>query len=321
MTRGERSTSTGTRGDAPLWAITCYFNPARFRRRLENYREFRRRLAAPLVTVELAFDGPFELADDAAEIVIRVTGGSVLWQKERLLNLAWPHVPPACRKIAWLDCDVFFEADDWVDGAAALLEDHALIVPFTRVAELRRGASLGSAPSLAECDVGVSLVDRWNRGERPDGILSSNVRLARTHSGLAWAARRETVDGLGLYDACVLGSGNRAMLCAAIGRPDDAIRYLCMGPAWAEHYRAWASRYHARVGGRIGSLPTTIFHLWHGEIEARRYAERHRDLARYGFAPATDVAAADGGPWVWASDKPDMHAFVRRYFDARREDG
>src|SRR2546429_9079813 len=37
--------------DAPLWAITCYFNPMGWRRRLANYHAFRRRLSLPLITV------------------------------------------------------------------------------------------------------------------------------------------------------------------------------------------------------------------------------------------------------------------------------
>jgi hypothetical protein len=40
------------------------------------------------VTVELSFDGRFELAGSDADILIQLSGGAVLWQKERLLNLA-----------------------------------------------------------------------------------------------------------------------------------------------------------------------------------------------------------------------------------------
>ena len=44
-----------------LWAITCYFNPTGYRRRLQNYRAFRERLNVPLVTVEQSFSGQFSL--------------------------------------------------------------------------------------------------------------------------------------------------------------------------------------------------------------------------------------------------------------------
>ena len=68
-----------------MWAITSYFNPARYRRRLSNYRIFRANLGVPLVTVELSFDGQFELTEGDADILIQIPAGAMLWQKERLL--------------------------------------------------------------------------------------------------------------------------------------------------------------------------------------------------------------------------------------------
>ena len=59
-----------------LWAITSYFNPIGYRRRLANYRAFRARLSVPLLAVELT--GP-ELTDADAEIILRVPHGAVVW--------------------------------------------------------------------------------------------------------------------------------------------------------------------------------------------------------------------------------------------------
>jgi hypothetical protein len=64
-----------------------------------------------------------------------------------------------------------------------------------------------------------------------------------------------------------------------------------------------------------------VFHLWYGGITARRYGGRFRDFEVFGFDPGVDIALDRGGTWRWASDKPGMQAFVRRYFDSRREDG
>jgi len=71
-----------------LWAVTAYFDPFGDGQRLPAYREFRRRLLAPLVAVELSFGDTFHLDEEDADIVVRLQGGAVLWQKERLLNLA-----------------------------------------------------------------------------------------------------------------------------------------------------------------------------------------------------------------------------------------
>jgi hypothetical protein len=304
-----------------LWAISCYFNPGKYRRRLEVFHEFRARLAAPLVVAELSYDGRFDLRRNDAEILIQLDGGAVLWQKERLLNIAWQNVPAGCRKIAWLDCDVVFSSDDWIDAAVTLMDDYPLVMLFSTVGELHRFAQLGSLSLLDGCDVGHSIIHQMNQGQQVDGLLSNNMRLSRTHSGLAWAANRSVVEGLGFYDACIVGSGNRAMLCAALDRWDAALRYISMNERWADHYRRWANRFLARVGGQIGCLDTTLFHLWHGDLAKRRYAERHREFARYEFDPDRDIAIQSNGCWAWASEKEEMHEFLLRYFNERREDG
>jgi hypothetical protein len=62
-----------------LWAITSYFNPVGYTRRLANYRLFRERLAVPLVTVELSFNGRFELREDDADILAQFHSTHVMW--------------------------------------------------------------------------------------------------------------------------------------------------------------------------------------------------------------------------------------------------
>ena len=96
----------------PLWAITAYFNPIGYQRRLQNYRTFRAHLNIPLLTVELAFDRDFELDENDANQLVRFRTPDVMWHKERLLNLALEHLPAGCRKVVWLDCDVIYTSDD-----------------------------------------------------------------------------------------------------------------------------------------------------------------------------------------------------------------
>jgi hypothetical protein len=93
-----------------LWAITSYFNPAGYGRRLANYRTFASQLGVPLVTVELAFGGAFELCKDDADTVVQLRGGDVMWQKERLLNVALQSLPPHCKKVLAIDCDIVLAA-------------------------------------------------------------------------------------------------------------------------------------------------------------------------------------------------------------------
>ena len=112
--------TTSTRAGT-LWAITSYFNPAGYQRRLANFRQFRERLAVPLVAVELAY-GP--------DSQLKQGGQDVMWQKERLLNLALQSLPDGCKNVAALDCDVIFGTDDWPERATQALRRSVILQPY-----------------------------------------------------------------------------------------------------------------------------------------------------------------------------------------------
>lgn len=308
---------------APLWAITCHFNPAGYKRRVENYRIFRQRLAVPLVTVELSFDGTFQLRQDDADVLVQLRGRDVMWQKERLLNLALKRLPDHCDKVAWLDSDVVFTSDDWATQAALALNEFALVHLFQERHDLPREVWPEPLSSWAAPSPAISMVHRMAaEGVAPGEMLLSHPRQDRRSSnGLAWASPRAVLERHGFYDACILGSGDRAVFCAGLGTFDYCTRGLLMNASQAEHYRAWAGPYFATVRGRIGCIPGRAIHLWHGELRDRRYGERDRGLQPFDFDPFHDIELDSGGSWRWASNKPALHAYVRHYFESRNEDG
>jgi hypothetical protein len=313
-------------GDAPsgnLWAITCYFNPMGYRRRLANYRVFRQHLAVPLVTVELSFDGRFQLQPEDADILEQLQGGDVLWQKERLLNVAVRALPASCQKVAWLDCDIIFADKDWVDRAGTALEEWPLVHLFHARHEVPRDAALDPFGSWEMYPTSQSVVYRVAVGEAtPEEVyMHGNPQTRRSSAGLAWASRREVLEEHGLYDACIVGGGDRAILCAALGEFHRLAVGSGMNARRMEHYLSWARPFFDRIRGKVGYILGHVFHLWHGDLADRGQRERHDQLAQFDFDPFTDLALAPSGAWRWNSGKRDLHAFVQRYFASRKEDG
>ena len=265
-----------------LWAVTSYFNPMGYRSRLANYRMFRQRLNVPLITVEWAWaDGAgFQLGPGDADVLIQRSSPDLMWQKERLLNIALGSLPDECRYVAWLDCDLVFVNAEWPQLTSELLEQFAVLQVFEDAyvlepdvsfdgSEPARGRRLISATHAAA--TGVTAPD-WKRNElRNFGFVT----------GFAWATRAEFLRRHGFYDACVMGSGNRALYSAMYGRFDDVMAYVRMQPQWQEHYLAWARPYYDDVRGQVGCVPGRVYHLWHGDTERRRYSERHLDFEHY----------------------------------------
>lgn len=305
-----------------LWAIACHFNPMGWRRRLENFRRFRSELAVPLVAVELSYRDAFELREGDAEILLRLRGRDLLWQKERLLNLALDALPEECRAVAWLDGDVLLADGGWPRAALEALDRVPLVQLFRRARHLGPGFLERGEETIV-----------WDRPGLAAGIESGMDPLAcllhpsretrpKTYaSGLAWAARRELLRRHRFYEASVIGGGDRAFVCAALGCLDYVVDAHRLNDRQKAHYLAWARPFRDAAGGGVGAIDGEIRHLWHGDVADRGFGSRHEGLARYGFDPAADLAAEPGGCLRWSSRKPEMHAFVAAYFASRREDG
>lgn len=308
-----------------LWAITSFFNPAGYRSRLTNYRLFRSRLNVPLVAVELSFTGKFELRDTDAEILIQISGADVMWQKERLLNVALGALPTECDIVAWLDCDVIFASNDWPERARLALKTSPVVQLFSERRDLVAGAvddSFGLS-SVQRKVLGMAYNFVTDHPLRPEGTFMPEkpLYLELGTTGLAWASSRRLLQKHGFYDAQIIGAGDQSIACAAVGKFEYAEQSRHMNSYQREHYLSWAEPFFADTGGTLGCVDGRIFHLWHGDSRDRQYDQRHLNLERFEFDPNKDIAVDSNCAWRWNSDKPEMHEYIIRYFGSRREDG
>jgi hypothetical protein len=44
-------------------------------------------------------------------------------------------------------------------------------------------------------------------------------------------------------------------------------------------------------------------------------------MEAFSFDPFTDIEMDHNGCWRWSSNKQEMHDYIRRYFESRKEDG
>ena len=305
-----------------FWVISSYFNPMGSNRRLQNYREFRRALNAPLATVEWVWTkgSTAQLNNDDAEILRTIAGPDLLWQKERLLNEAIRILPQECKYVAWLDCDVLFNDPEWMHQVVEALQSHQIVQPYSICVNLDTNGrpiepdKLGGKPKH-------TLANPETRNSIPQDALRHELRGLGVGCGHAWAARIELLREHGLYDACILGSGDRAIFSAAIGRSQDASAYMRMNSRRTAHYLEWAIPFHGAVDSRVGWIPGHIHHLWHGSIIDRRYEQRHSEFVGYAFEPTKHITKDKCGSWKWCDPNSAMARYVEEYFRQRNEDG
>lgn len=281
-------------------AITCFYNPCGYQRLARNYWAFREHLKGiELTTVELSFDGHFVIPD---AIHIHGSEQHLMWQKERLLNIAIDSLPPRVDQVAWIDADVVFLNPNWVEDTQRALEVYPIVQLFERWHYLD-----------AEGRIDLTHLGHVRAREQEPtkkGFIGA--------TGGAWAARREAIPE-GLEDRHVLGGSDGMMLYAW---EDSISEWLLdrLNPEWKRHYLAYAARAHRRIRGHLGYTKGDALHLYHGTRTNRNYVGRWGYLTDHGFDPLTDIAMDDNGLWKWASDKPEMQLKVKDYFVERRED-
>ena len=317
--------------NAQLWAITSYFNPTGSRRRLANYHAFRAALAAPLLTIEWSPHGNFELASGDADALIQVAGGNLMWQKERLLNLGIARLPDSCRHVAWIDCDVVFDRNGWVSEVLRRLDESPLVQLFDRVAYLSPTPidALASIREWRACRVDVTRPGCASLlRDLPEEALAAVIATDDPETigrvpirGMAWAARRELLTRHPLFDIWIVGGGDNAYLHAAIDRAHAIVKEHRLSRRHREHYLPRAETLALAVGGRVGFVPGTIYHLWHGELAHRRYRARHAILSDHEFDPGACLRPAHSGVWAWAQVPSTLPTAIGEYFRTRHEDG
>lgn len=316
-----------------MWGVVSLFNPAGYKNKLENFRIFSenvRRQGLPLLVVECAFeDGGFEVPRELCDRLVHRRTSTVLWQKERLLNIALEHLPSACDKVAWVDADVIFENDGWVKETARLLETYRVVQPFQTAHWLkpgrRRPGRIRWKSAQGPKDGGWMRSMGYQMTLNDDWRTSFQNYHSHGHVGFAWAIRRELIQRHGFYDAQVLGNGDFVMAHAMYGNED-----FWNGNHWQRHrltknmlrhMEAWGRPFFQDVQGSVSYVPGRLFHLWHGSQDDRLYNQRLDVLKKCDFDPATDMVLEEGGCWAWATDRAELREWSKNYFRVRKEEG
>lgn len=296
-----------------LWIITSYFNWCRYKSKYDNYKVFCdgiRKMGVNLLTIECALmDHKFQLP--AGRNVVHVRTASIMWQKERLLNIAIDALPATCQFVVWVDCDLIFTSSTWVSETISGLEQYAVLQPFDKMIRLPKGRTVSQ--------IGDAVSTSFMGGIRASAEGVAPPRVG--HPGFAWAARRDVLEACnGLYDACIVGGADRVIAHAFFGDYHGKVVSKIVLGGLGDHYLDWAKRAHRIVRRSVTLVNGLVLHLWHGSSADRLYFERHEFVDGYGFNPRHDLAVNKWGCWEWASDKPELHNWIQSYFSSRNED-
>ena len=306
--------------DDELWVVTVYYNPCGYASRRSTYDTFMQTMRTSrinVLTVECAFgEDSFELP--TTPDVVKIRSNSLLWQKERLINIGTTYLPASCKYVAWIDCDVVFENRNWAKETCFLLSNKCTVVQLWETClRLDKGnlVPLNQKPvhsfgAVTNTDMTTLARERYDQ---------------HGHTGYAWAMRREIFDAVGLYEHAVSGSADHFMAHAIYGQYGFCIENaLKHDPKQIRHLKRWGDAFYKLAQGKLGTVSGTIRHLWHGNHDRRDYFRRMWKITEYGFNPDTDLIARSGHALEWRpevkTNKAQLVAYFAEYFASRSED-
>lgn len=272
---------------ADIAVIVPYFNFLRYQSLRRNAINFRKRLTYPAIFVEASLTGLFDVATEPTDIQLHATTRNILFQRNRLVNLAIRRLPDSVTKIAWVDADILFEDDRWLDKLSELLDSVDVAQPFTSAISLDATAQpTRTRPSW--CSIMGTSADIWTSSR-----------------GYAWGARLDRlpyipgdVDYRGLLDRQMLAEDTiMAMYWSGYGLGGDIRQISHQMTVFCE---TWAGADQKR---KTGFLPGSVAHVYHGDYLQQHVLDRQY-LQDIGYNPFQDLVIDENGLYAW-SDKRD----------------
>lgn len=294
-----------------LYVIAVISNPAKFKSRYRLYKQFKKHMldsGANFYTVELAIGKEeFRVTSKKNPKHIQLRTNDELWHKENLINIAISKLPHDWKYVAWIDADIEFERQDWIEGTLQKLQEFPVVQLFEEGHDLGpNGDVILKNTGLAYCyqkskKIGQTYGEHW-------------------HPGYAWAATREFIEHVGgLVDETLVGAADHQMAMAMIGRAEEGVH----GSSHENLKRLvleWGKKASEFLKGRLGYLEGNVRHFWHGPKAARKYVERWSIVVENSFDPAVDLHRLENGLLEFASDKPKLKEDLKAYFRQRDED-
>jgi hypothetical protein len=317
---------------SPLHVITAISNPFRYYSRYRLYQGFEKMVAdagGVLHTIELALrDRHFEVTTPDNPNHIQLRSPAILWHKENLINLAIQRLPADAEYVAWIDSDVQFARPDWVQETIHQLQIYKVVQMWTHNVDygpehqpIAQCSSL-FASYMRDRHVLQPLIRNPNSQNKPEPAGGSLVPGPKglMHTGYAWAARRSALSDLGLLgDIGILGSGDRHMAYALLGEVERSFP-IGIHSAYKDYWLRWQARAEAKIQRKIGVVPGTINHYWHGSKQHRRYQDRWKILVGDHFNPLEDIKYDFQGILELTERNWKLRDDVIHYFSVRNED-
>ena len=264
---------------------------------LENFEKTKESLCdEDVFVVEMSYlNNDFIIPDSENFIRIQANERHLLWQKERLFNLALDKLPKKYKNVAWVDGDIIFKNQ----SSLSVMIDEAL-----------------SEHSAVQLFSDVNWLDEHRQPFRTQKSCILNSRNG--WHGYAWAFRREEIEKIGgMFDYHISGNGDLMLNYAfsitgsTKSMPKRTLNECVSMKKKFNKYKDKVSKYFL---GTVTCLDLEIDHQYHGDYRTRKYEYRENLLRKYKFNPETDIEIDKNGLYKWKFEREEAKRLFHDIF-------
>jgi hypothetical protein len=299
-----------------LYVILPYFNycgcKSRYKLFIDFVNRYNNRRGIRICIIEARLENTnFELPKSFKNIYkhIGITTTDPIWIKENLINMMVKSLPTTYKYIAWIDADITFLNESWVEETISNLSNSADIIQLFQTC-------VNMGPDEEAFKIDRSFAYMYKISKFP---WTRDAKYGFWHSGYAWACTKDAYTKMdGLIDYAILGAADHHMALALIGKVD------CSHPGSIhENYKKLLKDYETKCLKnklRLDYIQGTILHHWHGKLADRKYRERWNILITAQYDPLFDTYRTNSGYNQLTTTGKRLTLELYKYFIERNED-
>ena len=273
--------------DYKLNVICVISNPCLYKRRYKLANEFIERIGKNdkinLYVVELCYDNlSFMITNPKNKNHLQLRTKYPLWHKENMINLGVKHLLPSdWKSFAWIDADIEFLQDNWVEETLKLLKENDIVQLFKRAINLDKN----NLPLSYKTGYAYDKINIYNKIVQTKGNFFISKQKKDYHTGFGWAINRELYDILGgLYENSIIGGGDKIMAYILSKNTNEYLKSRKFSEKFIESLLDYEKKIE-KYDVKIGYIDCEIKHYYHGEFNKRKYIERFEILNKYDYDP------------------------------------
>ena len=299
--------------------ISCYFNSESNIYRLDAFRKWYasiKHLNHYIVECVVG-DAKPELPNEPGIHVIRTQ--DLLWHKEAVLNKIVRDLPKQYKYVFWVDADILFTNQNWLNEAVEQLQTNSVVQLFEYCVHLFQGQdepsfdiekvrSTASIPERRNPQLWKSFGSNYAQNRIEANSENYDVH---GHVGFAWGARRAVLDMVPLYDKALVGGADHIVAHAVVGQ----IPCSCITNSFTadiDAVNAWSKEFYEVTKGRLSYVKGDVYHLWHGDTNKREYLKRVKE-----FTPISKNITEKDEHGLYKTNDQKAKEYVKGYFERR----